>query len=397
MGVCVGLALVCACDGITLNVLDGPGACVSIGNMNAQAARSTDEFVNSIGLKPLGLDSSDPRLTESIATLGIRHIILREDWMGAINALDLRGLVTIEDLADASPALAFFGARAEAITFRDNNPVIDAAWGANIRSTQQQLFASVKGNPATRDVIVAGPNIGSDAQIAAAGDLSAWADVGTFFPWRTELWRAPPGLRAETDIARHIPVYGQLPLIAPQTGYDTASDKGVTEAVQAKYVVRMLLEHFRLGVPRTFIADLADQGPPAPGMLSEGIGLLHADGSPKPAFAALTRTIALLADPGPVFVPGRLALTLSPASPTVHQLLLQKRNGVFYLLLWREVESVDADVTEPVVVNLPTPAKTLTLFSPLYGAAPLAQGQGHTFVLDVPDSLAVLVIESACR
>lgn len=398
---CVCLALASACDGSTLNVLDGPGACVSSGVVAGLQARATDDFVNSFGVKPLGLPLSDARVAEALTELGARHIVLSH-WdnndapLALARALDLTGLVSTERPAEAVAALSFYGDRAEAVCFRDNSPVVDAAWGARIRAQQKQMFEAVKANASTRDIIVAGPNVQSDEQIAAAGDLTEWVDVGTFFPWTSELWRDPPGIRAETDLARHVPVYGALPLIAPQTGYDTSSAAGVTVGVQAKYVVRMLLEHFRLGVPRTYVADLADSVPGLEGGPSEGLGLLYSDGSPKPAFEALARTMALLADPGPRFVPGRLAFTVSPALPNVHQLLLQKRNGLFYLLLWREVPSVDADVSEAVVINLESPAKGMTLFSPVYGATPLQQGQGRSIAVNVPDSLAVVVIESAC-
>ena len=118
---------------------------------------------------------------------------------------------------------------------------------------------------------------------------------------------------------------------------------------------------------------------------------------PKPAFTALSRFLALLSDLGPAFTPGRLAFGLSNASVSVHQLLLQKRSGLFYLALWREVESTDEDINETVTIDLNRSAKILTVFNPVSASAPVAQGRGKTLTVNVSDALTVVVVDRECK
>jgi len=62
-------------------------------------------------------------------------------------------------------------------------------------------------------------------------------------------------------------------------------------------------------------------------------GLYKNDGvTIKPAGRALRQMIALLADRGAAFKPGALDFTLS--EPKAQSVLLQKRNGEFWLALW---------------------------------------------------------------
>lgn len=397
--ICLGA--LAACDGTTINVLDGPGACINANSSAGKIALAADEFVDSFGIKAVGQPLESPIMKERLSQLGVRHMVLgfpngSNSSKALADSLGMKGLVFVEDVNDALPALSFFGSTATAITWR-NNELVDATWGEKLRTRQKQMFDAIKGNRATRHIDVVGPNVESDEQIAGAGHISAWVDYGSMLPWRTDLWRSPPGIRAQTDLARHVPVYGPLPMMVPQNGYDTSVAKGVSESVQAKYLVRTFLEHFRLGVRRTFIADLFDQGRMDPATTSEGIGIIHSDGVPKPAFAALSRTMALLADAGPAFVPARLSFSLSNASAAVHQLLLQKRNGLFYLALWREVESTDEDISESVTLELTVAAKNITVFNPVSASAPVAQGSGKRITLIVSDALTVVVLELACN
>ncbi len=387
------------CEGVSINVLDGPRTCrtPSAGDVLAQPA---DLFVNAFGIKPGGISPEEPLVKERLSELGVRQMVLpyhgdREAFRRLYDALGLKGLVTIEALSDAMPALQFYGSAANAITLRNPFPV-DATWGEGVRRDQKALYELVKGNDTTGSIAVVGTNIQSDDQILAAGDLSAWVDAGSFFPWRLELWRDPPGRRLETDLPRHVPTYGTRKMVAPQTGYDTSPETGLSETIAGRYVVRTLLEHFRRGVQRTFIADFADGEPGLEGMPSSGIGILHNDGSPKPAFTTLSRLLDLVGDAGPPFVPGRLGFSLGTSSAAVHTLLLQKRSGTFYLVLWLEIDSTEVETMVPVALELALPATTLTVFRPAQASAPVALSRGQRISFDVPDSLTVVQIEIDC-
>jgi hypothetical protein len=129
----------------------------------------------------------------------------------------------------------------------------------------------------------------------------------------------------------------------------------------ATYVPRLFLEYFRWGVVRTFSYELLDEFPDPPLEEKESnFGLLRNDLSRKPAFDALRNTIEILGDPGPPFAPASLDYTLSeagvelpgPESTGLHKVLLQKRDGSFYLALWRLSSVWDPLAQEPLAPPL---------------------------------------------
>ena len=70
-------------------------------------------------------------------------------------------------------------------------------------------------------------------------------------------------------------------------------------------------------------------------------GLLRNDLSEKPSFRAIKNLITILSDKGPDFPSGALNYTVNGTMDNVRQILFQKRNGDFYLMVWLEVSSWD--------------------------------------------------------
>ncbi|CAF1483372.1 unnamed protein product, partial [Adineta ricciae] len=68
-------------------------------------------------------------------------------------------------------------------------------------------------------------------------------------------------------------------------------------------------------------------------------GLLRNDLSEKPSFRAITNLISILNDKGPNFEPSILNYTINGNVENIRQILFQKRNGDFYLMVWLEVSS----------------------------------------------------------
>lgn len=389
VAVCAALS---GCDGATIDALVGPGACFGSSDDDGEMARPADAVVETFGMKTTA--GADAVLTrERLAELGVRYILLGYESDRTITqmlakSLGLRGLVTVERAESIVPALQFFAGLATAIAYRNNDPVV-GDWGDRVRATQRQLWETVKSDAATRTIDVVGPNVESDEQIAAAGDLSAWVDYGTCFPYRGAELNQPPGARAESDLVRHASVYPGKRYFVPQVGYHTSAD-GVSEAVQAKYLTRTLLEHSRLGIERTFILELDDS------VSERKFGLVRSDSSQKPSFTALRRLIEQLTDPGPAFVPRKLSFALTGAPPDVRHLLLQKRNRTFYLALWREITSVDADAAAAVTLELARPARSLKAYAPLAQAAPTSIATGRSLPLTISDAPTIVAIEPEC-
>ncbi len=95
-------------------------------------------------------------------------------------------------------------------------------------------------------------------------------------------------------------------------------------------------EFFRRGIYRTYKYELVNQDI----LGKEGMfGLLRNDLSEKPSFRAVKNLITILSDKGPSFEPDALNYALNGSMDNVRQILFQKRNGDFYLLVWLEVSS----------------------------------------------------------
>jgi hypothetical protein len=194
-----------------------------------------------------------------------------------------------------------------------------------------------------------------------------------------------------------------------ETGYDTAihvtsGQPAVSEAAEAKYLPRLLLEAFGRGVRRSFIYEFADEHPePAMHDAEQHFGLIRADGTPKPAFTAVSNMIRLLQDPGPAFAPGALGMRLSGDVSGLRHALFAKRDGRLYLILWVNGRSYDQDAQADAVVPsqrvtlvLDRPVSGAALYRPARSAGPLRVfGRVRTLTLDVPDEPLVVELTPA--
>lgn len=305
---------------------------------------------------------------KGLAELGIAFDLIVDPRAPNLRSVDAWKIRRIAEMA--GPALGSFEGPNEYDTSGDGD------WVTVLRSYQQSLFEAVKGNASTRSISVIGPSFTSEAAYAAVGDLSAFVDYGnvhTYYAGRnpgTHGW----GAGGHGSIAWHLSnaqkYASHRPTVCTETGYHNAFDSstghaGTPEAVAGKYVPRLFLEHFSRGMPRTYAYELIDQkaAPASGGSNPENhFGLLRNDGTEKPAYVALKNLIGLLEEPpaepgGPLFTPGALNYSLSGETQGVHRLLLQKRDGRFYLVLWQEVPSYDPNTKR----SLPVPDKSVTL------------------------------------
>ncbi len=231
-----------------------------------------------------------------------------------------------------------------------------SGWVNLTRDAQKKLYSAVRGNPALKDVKVLGPSPIWKAK--DLGDLSGYMDYGNSHPYPGG--KMPTGSEygqsTKSNVANAAKNSGSKPVMLTETGYHNAlqTDNGhapTSEAATAKYLPRMLLAHFSMNIPRTYLYELIDSKPKGRSTDPEAsFGLLRADGSEKPAFKAVENLMSLLSDSGS-FTPGTLNYALSGDTNDVHQTLLQKRDGTFYLALWLGKESWDRDERRDVRVN----------------------------------------------
>lgn len=396
-----------------------------------QRAQSADAFVDTIGvcthLSYKGEyqhydDIIKPRLLE----LGVRTIRDGVEEKTTEKVLDLHrtagirliGLIGPNNLAmSVSVAGKLHEAGALFAVEGENEPDLGygAAWPQRTREHQIALHAALKTNPATAKIPLATPalcklfadgpsgSIIDNAQLL--GDLSAYSDYGALhtYPWSGDPTKvhgvAKWGGTLAQELVHGRVIYGDHPVIVTETGYQDLLDfrwhnKAVPPEVEAKYLPRLFLHYFQAGVVRTCTYEFIDHTPGVPrAAVEQHFGLLLKDGTPKPVFLALKNLIALLRDPGPAFKPGTLDYTLTGGALQLQQLLLQKRDGTFYLVLWQEVESFNVYTKEtveipplPVTLTFKKSQGYITTYLPVNGNdAVQTYGKTRTLTLEVPD------------
>jgi hypothetical protein len=151
-----------------------------------------------------------------------------------------------------------------------------------------------------------------------------------------------------------------LPRVTTETGWDSVSGLG-GERTQGTVLVNTYLAQFKRGWRYTFIYQLRDgEG----GTDNEGI--FHSDSTPKLAATHIHNLTTILADDRPVESLGRLDYSIANRTATVHDLLIQKSNGAFELVIWDENVKGDDNVT----VNLGGTFGAVNVYDVTLGPSP---------------------------
>jgi len=177
----------------------------------------------------------------------------------------------------------------------------------------------------------------------------------------------------------------KLPRVTTETGWDAATP--ADERTQGIVLVNTYLAQFKRGWRYTFIYELGE---------GEGggghQGLFHQDWTPKLAADYIHNLTAILADgaPLPAQVPAsmlRLAYRLEGASDTVHDLLLQKSDGTFELVVWGEQVAGDTALK----VRFPRAPAQIKIYDVTAGTDPIATyARAAEVALKVTDHALIL-------
>lgn len=225
-------------------------------------------------------------------------------------------------------------------------------WPANYRglggypagiAVQRDLYALMKASAVLRDTPVLALTLGgaSAADHARLGDVSDYADLGNahaYFDGRVP----SASWRFAIDLARR-----STPRLASsavtETGYSSAAGtpQGVPADVQAKYLLVLIAEAWRENIPAIYLYQLVDDRRDNRDW-SKSLGLYDADWQPKPAAHAIHHlTQALTSSSDTLASPPSLPYEIGGQSEGVASLMLRKADGVFGLLVWREVRLWD--------------------------------------------------------
>ena len=355
---------------------------------------SANGFVDSIGTvlhlnyngTPYTLN--EPAVVQAIVDLHIKHV--REGMLypfttqpatlqAAVHALSAAGVHTIAGIQATDLTAPDFATRwsnwfdsvggsawvegAEAPNECDLNGCL-----AQAPAYQQILYTTVKGYAPSIGVPVIGPSFANTSSYAQTGSLAQYLDFGNVHLYTLSQPAETTGIcrpsdqcaggasvgatigntyPLETLLKNSAAVSGSKPIINSETGICTTVDStgntrynNVTRDVQAAYWPRYLLHAFGdLGIPRTYIYDLADDGISAPDF--DQCGLLDQNALPKPAYRILKTMLDAVDDPGSAAIPSPLAYSVSAPKNVdgndVSSMALSSRNGSYAVFVWNPV------------------------------------------------------------
>lgn len=229
-------------------------------------------------------------------------------------------------------------------------------WVTPTRANQQDIWNAIKSDPDTQSIAVYGPSLVIyNTAPPQLGDLSTWLDAGNIHPYysgrnpETSGWGpGGSGSLAWNVTYMAAPVSGSKPVVATESGLQngTSSSNYTPEDISAFYIPRMYLYYFASHIAVTYNYEMIDEGSNMANA-QNNYGLLYNDGSLKASYVALQNLIALLQDPGAAFTPQSLSYALTGSTSGVSHLLMQKRDGTFYLAIWLGLQDWDTTRNVP--------------------------------------------------
>ena len=351
-----------------------------------------------------GLSADGPTTLQTYFDLH-RQTGARFSWGLVSGGSDLKKLIeTARSLAEAGALLAFEGNNEPnnwGVTYQGEQGGGRAPSWLAVAKLQRDLYAAVKNDPLLKKYPVwsiseGGAQIdnvglqfltipdGAATTMPAGTQYADYANVHNYIYHPNspglednKTWNAAEptaackidGLYGNYGVtwARHFAGYSEadlltLPRVTTETG--CTIDGPITEEIQALNLLTMYLDQFKRGWSNTavyLLRDRTDEGG------NQSFGFFKPDYTPRKAAVCLHNLTTVLADEGPVATPGRLNYSLSQQPPTMHDLLLQKRNGTFELVLWNERLKGADEVT----VDFGDDCASVKVYDPTIGTDPV--------------------------
>ncbi len=356
-----------------------------------------------------GLTSDGPTTIETYLDLH-RQTGVRFSWGLVSGGADLKKLIeTSRQLAAAEALLAFEGNNEPnnwGVTYQGEAGGGRAPSWLAVAKLQRDLYNAVKSDPALKKYPVWSISEGG-AEVdnvglqflkipGGAGALlpegTAYADFANvhnyiYHPNSSGLednktWNAADptaackidGLYGNYGVtwAKHFRGYSEtelwtLPRVTTETG--CTIDGPITEEIQALNLLSMYLDQFKRGWSHTAVYLLRDRTDEAG---NQSFGFFKSDYTPRKAAVYLHNLTTILADPGHVTKAGQLNYSLSEQPATMHEMLLQKSDGTFELVIWNErLKGADQ-----VTVSLGGTYPSVKVYDPTIGTEPTQTANG---------------------
>jgi hypothetical protein len=357
---------------------------------------SADGFVDSIGVNAsfnyqgTVYDTQYNSVESLLVASGIRHIRtgMATGWptyytrLNQLGAAGIHSQLVTQGTETAAQIQAYPALVSQSIEAFEgpNEPELsgNANWLANTQSFMQTLYTAVKSNPSTATLPVVGPSVVTPADQIAIGNMSSSMDYGNIHPYFGTNNPGNTGTGSVTAYGRSGSLQyflgmeslnsGTKPVIASETGFgtNTSISGNVSELCEGKEAPRTFFLNYMGGVKRTMPYQFVESGTAygALGVFSY-MGFLRQDLSAKPSYSAISALNSLLSDKGATFTTNPLTYTIGGNVNNLDHVLMEKRNGTYYLALWIEVPSwnptTNTDVTAPAQsVTLALPATVTT-------------------------------------
>jgi len=195
-----------------------------------------------------------------------------------------------------------------------------------------------------------------DNQTWVAADPTSACRVDGLYGNFGRTWRRHYSGYSESDLVT-------LPRVTTETG--VTLEGPITEQVQASLYLSVYLAQFKRGWSYTCIyllRDRTDEGG------NQTFGFYRPDYSPRPAATCLHNLTTILTDGGSTTPGGTLNYSIANQPATVHDLLLQKSDGTFELVVWGERFTGGSD---DVTISLGASHAEVRVYDPMTGVTPL--------------------------
>ncbi len=285
----------------------------------------------------------------------------------------------------------------------NSSPTFNGVGGLKgAENLQKALYKAVKASPALSGVSVdyfTGYNAGNIGVGPNPATTSGYADYDNQHPYpqdgeAPEAWVAP-----SQALGNETAPYG--PAVYTETGYSTDD---VSQDVQAKYTLDLLMDDTANGISQTDLYQLLDayaQGSPQG---DDGYGLFDPTNTPKEAATAIHNLTTILADPGAnsmTFTPTPIDYSLTGLPATGNSLLIEKSSGAQDIVVWNEPQiwnaNTDTEITVPattVTVQLGATYQTVNVFDPLVSSSSIETLNNVSSVqLSVTDHPLIVEVE----
>ncbi len=401
----VGLPLTAVAAGTTAvgnaDFLDSIGTLSAI-SVRGETFPKTLESVTYLGVRWLRAGTEGNVPLEQYVELH-RQAGLRFSWGFGSGGSNLGKLIeTARPMAAAGALLAFEGPNEPnnwGITYQGQAGGRNLSW-MPVAKLQSDLYQAVKSDPLLRSYPVWSisecgaetDNVGlqfliipkgTDTTMPAGTKYADYVNIHnyTYHPNAPGLednktWKAADptsackvdGLYGECGVtwAHHYPGYSAadlltLPRVTTETGTTIGGE--VTEEIHALNLLSLYLDQFKRGWSHTavyLLRDRVDEGG------NQKFGFYKPDYTPRKAAVYLHNLTTILADKGSLGKTGSLDYSIPDEPATVHDLLLQRSDSTFELVVWGEQIKGSNNVT----VNLGVPHSSVKVYDPTINTLP---------------------------